>query len=105
MNSTKGSKNMEKRKVSSQGQRKTVLSCLILLSVCFIGAAVTNASLSKTISGNAFSTGSTKQPNPKYSVSSSVFPLSAAAGRSLGDSVWQITNQRSLIEKQKELIL
>src|SRR6185369_5205444 len=102
MNSTKGIKNMEKRQVSSQGQLKTVLSCLILLSVCFIGAAVTNASLSKTISGNSLSAGSTRQPNPKYSLSSSAFSV---ARRSLDDGVWRFTDQRSLIEKQKELIL
>src|SRR6185295_17519876 len=67
--------------------------------------AVTNASLSKTIGGNSLSAGSTKQPNPKYSVSSSALSFAAMARRSSDDGVWQLTDQRSLVEKQKELIL
>lgn len=96
---------MEKRPVSSQAQLRTILSCLILLSVSFVGAAVTNASLSKKISDNRLSTGSAKQPNLKLSPSSPAFSLVPEARKSSDDGVWQFIDQPSLIEKPKERII
>src|SRR6266404_3379748 len=95
---------MKRRTVLSQGQLKEVLSCLVLLSVCFIATAVTNASLSKTIDGNSLSTGSAEQPNPNLSLSSSAFSLAPEPGRS-PDALWQFMDEAPLIEKQKERII
>lgn len=95
---------MKKRTVSSQGQLKKVLSCLALLSVCFIATAVTNASLSNTISSNSHSTGSAKQPNPNPSLSSLASSFAPQPGRS-PDSLWQFMDEASFLDKQKERII
>src|SRR6185369_11810688 len=95
---------MKRRTVLSQGQLKKVISCLVLLSICFIATAVTNASWSKTISGNSLSTGPAKHPNPNLSLSSPAFSLAPEPVRS-PDSLWQFMDEASFIEKQKERII
>lgn len=96
---------MKRRTVLSQGQLKKVLSCLALLSVCFIATAVTNASLPKMISGNSLSTGSAKQPDPHHSLAPLTSSLASRARKPSDDGLWRFTDQPSLIETQKELIL
>lgn len=96
---------MDKRPVSSQVQLKTVLSFLILLSVCFLAAPVRSTSFSRTVSANSFLTGSARQPTPNLSLSSLAFSLAAQPRNPSDDSVWQFIDASSLIAKQNERII